>query len=747
MDARNNDFPLESEYADTSTGDPAAASSAGPSLGLDILGTLRREWRFPMIGCLIGLALGASYIAFVPTLYKSSARILLDRSVTKYLQTNKIAEDPTYDDVEIMSQLYILSSESIAVPVVRSMNLARDSEFVGPPDAGGGPISRAIKLAKQMIGWNDHADVTIDPDAAREATAVENFLKRLSVWREDVANVISVNFASEDPNKAASIANEIADTYIATTLETKLKSTKLVGQWLQDRLMELRVQALDADRALQDYKIANNLVNTGKSSLSSDQLANLNTQVASARVAVSEAKARLDGIKQMGSGFAITRHSQELLAPSATDALTRLRSEYRDLATKAGELEVSVGPGHFAVVRLHKRMDELGKSIRDEEQRITDSYANEYQIAKLRESELTATMAQLLGEAGTSSQAQVKMRELESSADTLRNLYNSFLQKFKEINTIQTETIPVQNARILTRAVPLGKTSKKAAAVLVGSIIAGAFLGAGAAIAREWAADVFRTAKLVEELTGIPCLVLPMVQPNRERMVEEFVLDAPYSRFTETLRNLKVLINTGQRGEGVKVIGVVSSVPREGKTTIAANLAAHMIASSGARTLIVDSDVHLRQLTARLAPDAREGLIEALVDPSRLSTLVSKRRSGLDVLPCALSTRLPNAAELLGSPEMEQLLCAARKAYDYVVIEIAPIISVVDLKMIERFIDRFVFVVEWGQSKRGLVLEALSEAEFIRERLAGIILNKVDPVSLRMTEAYKGDRFGDYYLE
>ena len=124
------------------------------------------------------------------------------------------------------------------------------------------------------------------------------FFKRLSVYREDVANVINVTFASEDPNKAASIANAVADTYIATTLEAKLKSTKIVSQWLQDRLMELKVQATDADRALQNYKIANNLVNTGKGSLNSEQLSSLNTQLTNARIAVAEAKARLDGIRR-----------------------------------------------------------------------------------------------------------------------------------------------------------------------------------------------------------------------------------------------------------------------------------------------------------------------------------------------------------------------------------------------------------------------------------------------------------------
>src|SRR6266478_6921713 len=752
MELRNSDLPFHSEYTYASSA-AGAASSPGPAISIrDILGILRREWRLPIFGCLIGLTVGVSYIVFVPTLYKSSARILLDRSVTRYLQVNKIADDPTYDEAEIASQIYILSSESIAVPVVRSMNLAHDPEFVGSPRQTGGPIDKIQSLVKQLIGWNSHANAAIDPDAALEETAVENFLKRLMVYREDIANVISVTFASEDPNKAANIANTIADTYIATTLETKLRSTKMVSQWLQDRLIELKAQAIDADLALQNYKIANNLVNSGKGSLSSEQLSNLNAQLTNARVAVGEAKARLDGAQQMAG--------EGMMSKSATENLTKLRSEYRDVTAKISELEASVGPGHFAVVKLRKRMEDLQKSIKEEEQRIAVSYANEYQIAKMRETELAATMAQQLGEAGTSSQAQVKMRDLESSADTLRNLYNSFLQKFKEINTIQTETIPVQNARILTKAAPpQHKSSKKAAAVLAGSIMVGLFLGAGAAMAREWAADVFRTPQAVEEVTGIPCVVLPMVQPNRERtasfqdsaksmLVEEFVLDAPFSRFTEELRNVKALISTAQLGDGVKVIGVVSSVPKEGKTTIAANLAALMIASSGGRTLIIDGDVHLRLLTARLAPDAREGLIEALADPSRLSTLVSKRkRSGLDVLPCALSTRLSNAAELLGSHEMEQLLATARKTYDYIVIEIAPIMSVVDLKMIERFIDRFVYVVEWGQTKRSLVLEALSEAEIIRERLIGIVLNKADPFALRSIEAYKGEKFRDYYQE
>jgi polysaccharide biosynthesis transport protein len=295
MDRANDDFSLQSGYTDPSREGFALSNK-------DILATLRQDWRFPVFGCLIGVMLATTYIVFVPTPYKSTARILLDTSVNRYLQTNKIVGEPISDEREIGSQVYILSSESIVVPVVRSMNLAHDSEFVGPAHAGDaqslGHINKLIKIVKQSIGWNGDADAAIDPDAVLERTAVGTFLKNLSVSREDVANVIDVTFTSQDPNKAANIANAVADTYIAADLEARLKSTKGVSRWLQDRLLELKGQAIDADRTLQNYKIANNLVNTGNGLLSSEQLSDLNTQLTNARIAVAEAKARLDGIHQ-----------------------------------------------------------------------------------------------------------------------------------------------------------------------------------------------------------------------------------------------------------------------------------------------------------------------------------------------------------------------------------------------------------------------------------------------------------------
>jgi succinoglycan biosynthesis transport protein ExoP len=711
--------------------------------------------------------LGISYAAMVPTPYKSSARILIDRGLNRYLQTNKIVDEPTFDDAEIATQAYILTSDSVIAPVVRSMNLTSDSEFVGRPSAPNSQnslsISKPEKVAEQSIGGTDGAEVAMT-DNALERIAIESVINRLTVSREDTA-VINVSFESVDANKAANIANAIADTYLENTAETNLKATKVVSKWLQDRLSQLQKQAMDADRALQEYKIANS---TGKGTLTNDELANLNTQLGTARGAVAEAKVRLDQIRKaspetlMNMALGDTATNPEKWGAANVTLnnaeISKLRAQYRELAAKATEIESLVGPSHLAVIKYRKRMQEVRDAIKEEEQRIADGYAGEYQLAATREKELASTLSQSLGNVETSSHAEVSMRELQSSAEALGNLYNSFLQKFKEINTIQTETIPLQSARIIARATPpRHKSFKKPAAVLLGSVALGFFLSAGTLLGREWVSGVFRSSKGVERTTGLYCVVLPKVKAKQQQRsasgtngmpIEEYVLDAPFSRFAEALRDIKALINKDHDEHGAKVIGVVSSVSKEGKTTIAANLAGLMIASTKARALVIDADLHMRSLTAKLAPDADEGLIEALEDPSRLATIISKRpRSGLHVLPCPTPGRVPNAAELLGSAKMEKLMLAARDAYDYIIIEVAPIMSVVDLKMIERFIDGFIFVVEWGQTKRKVVLEALSEADIISQRLMGIVLNQADPAALRIIESYKGNRRDDYYQD
>ena len=233
--------------------------------------------------------------------------------------------------------------------------------------------------AKRFVGL-DGEEEAAPSEAVLERVAVEGLIKRLSVFRQDVANVITVSFSSEDPEKAAKIANAVADTYLASIVEAKNKSTKVATQWLQDRLTELKMQAIEADRTLQNYKIANNLLDPKKAQEPRPVIKSAN--------AIEQRPASMADAKADSSGS--NRRSAKAFRLNVTDALNnsvivRLRSQYLDLAAKASEIESRVGPEHLAVARLHERMNELLASIWAEEQRLAGAYASEYQIAKARE--------------------------------------------------------------------------------------------------------------------------------------------------------------------------------------------------------------------------------------------------------------------------------------------------------------------------------------------------------------------------
>jgi succinoglycan biosynthesis transport protein ExoP len=694
MVASSDNFSIPDDY-------PRTARLGSDLTIADVRWILRRGWFLPALGACVGAALAVAYLMAVPDVYSSSARILLERTVNRYLQSSNIVDQPTLDDADIGGQIYVLSSDSIIVPVVESLKLADDPEFVGRPgDAEKRGWRKFVSNLKNYrvalhsnlpaipevglrVGSWKSAAAKIDPDVVRERTAVETLLKQLTVFREDAPNVINLTVASRDPVKAATIANAIADKYIASIEARKQKSSKMITQLLEDRLVELKRQSGEADHALQEFVTTHNLVG-----------------ITSGRMSASGA----DGAA--APAFA----NNELIL--------RLRTQYVDLAAKASELEKQLGPTHLAVVKLHNQMEQLKEAMKNEDQRNG------------------------LGDADLA-----KLRDLESSAATLHSLYDSALRKLNEINQVKPDT---EDAHIIARAAPpLSKSYKKSIVLLGGGLMFGLLSGAALALGREWLASVFRTPSQVRQATGMYCSVLPTIESSAKTRghIRDYVLDAPYTRFTETIRNVRAMLRADQRKTNNKVIGIVSAASNEGKTTVVSNLAALLSASPGTRVLVIDCDLHRRTVTAELAPSAREGLLEVLKEPSRLQELVFKyERSGFDVLPCALSERNPHAAELLGSQQMEKLLNTARESYDFIILEIPPIMSVVDIKMVERFIDSFVFVIEWGKTKRGLVEEALDEVRGIRNRVLCALLNKADPAALRTIEAYRGARIGDYYV-
>src|SRR4051812_16041924 len=711
----------------------------------DLVGIARRGWFFIIAGGIVGLLGAYAVLSNLAPVYKASSRIAFERTLSRYLQSNKITNEPLIEDADTLGQIYVISSESIVLPVVKALSLTSDPEFVGEKgtESLGSRMRGLFRTAAHAVGMQEDTPREEPSKETLEKVAVDGMLRNLSVTREDVASVINVAFSSKDPVKASTIANAVVETYLDAGVAGKVKSTKMAGKVVQERVDELKRLASDAERAVLDYKIANNLSGNSRNTATGEQIATLQSHLTSARVAMAEAKARMERVASAGENSFVVDDG----------LITRLRSQLSDLSVRANDFENRVGKDHIATVKVRNQMKELREAIASEQLRISGSFSKDYELARARYDEISATMTRLMGEEGASGDTQAKIRELESAAETLRGQYNRAVQQLSEMSKVEAQPSVAPDAIVLMRAAPPTQTeaSKKRLLILAGGSIMGLLLGGCFVLLRDFPFGVFRTAQQVTDVTGLFCAVLPAIESAEEEAAVktgEYAVIAPHSRFVETLRSIWALINIAQQKSAAKVICVVSSVPGEGKTTVATNLAAHFARHSTTRVLLVDADLHHSSLTNRVAPDAKVGLKEALAEPTALSKYVMRQeRLNLDVLPCAASDRVPNAAELLGTAEMGQLVDAAREAYDLVIIEVPPMAAVVDYKMIARHCDRFVFVVEWGKTSQRMVLECLHDSSAFLDRIVCIVLNKVDPSSLRSIERYKGDRFQDYYSD
>jgi succinoglycan biosynthesis transport protein ExoP len=734
---------------DSQVTDDAAQPAIGPVQPeiADLLGIARRGWLFIVAGTIFGLVCAFMVLTLVPPIYKANSRIVFERTLPRYLQTNKVTNEPIIEDNDTLGQTYVISAENNLLQVVRSLSLASDPDFVGTKESEtlGSRVRGLFRNTAQALGFTEKPaeDQSSEHRTDPETIALDSVVRNLTVTREDVASVITISFSFKDPMKASIIVNAVVDTYMDAGFAGKVKSTKMAGQVVEERVEELKQQSKDAERALLEYKAANSIVGTDQVTLSHGQLNVLQTNLTNARLAMAEAKVRMERIANAPDATALFAPDNELIG--------KLRGELLDLSVRANDIERRVGKDHLAAVKVRTRMEEVREAIANEQKRLAGSFGKDYELARARYDELSDAVSQVISNEGATSNAQARLRELENAANTLRNLYNRMLQQVTEMSRVEAQPSITPDARILTRATPPLQTesSKKRLLILASGALMGLFFGSAIALARNFPFGVFRTSQQVTYATGLSCAVLPQIVSADEQASlrsGEYALDWPYSRFAQTLRSIWAMVNIAQRESGAKVVCVVSSNPGEGKTTVAINLAAQFARYPTTRVLVIDADFYRQSLTRQTAPDARVGLKEALEEPTALARfVVRKERLNLDALPCPVTDPAPNPAELLGTVEMEQLINVAREAYDLVIIEAPPMAAVVDYKLIARHCDRFVFVVEWGKTSQRLVLECLSDASALLDRVLCVVLNKADPSALRSIEYYKGDGFHAYY--
>lgn len=727
-----------------------AEADGSPSQALtSYIDIVRRQ--FPTMVAIVSacVILALLYLFTAAPQFTSTASMVIDTRKVQLFQQQSVLGDIAVDSATVETQVEILKSENISLAVIRDLHLTEDPEFTG---TGAGLLGAVVGSIADLFS---SGRASSEFELTRKA--LERFAANRTVKRLGLTYVMEIGFTSRDPQKAARIANAIADAYIVDQLEAKYQATRRASVWLQDRIKELRTQASAAQKAVVDFKIANNIVDSGGRLMNEQQLAEVNSQLVMAHAGTAEAKARMDRINDI--------LKQEIPDASVADALkndtiVKLRGQYVDMASKESIWAMKYGADHLAAVNLRRQMAEIKKNIVDELRRIQESYKSDYDIAQTREEAIKSSLANVVSESQLTNQAQIQLRELESTAQSYQAMYDNFLQRYME--SVQQQSFPITEARIISAATtPLTKSAPKSLIILAAALLGGLMLSFGTAMARELSDKVFRTTSQVEEQLGANCVaILPALgaaapgalsgklgrrKSNPEPDLLRYVVDHPLSRFSEAVRSLKVAVDLNSIVRENRVLAVTSTLPNEGKSTLSTNLA-QLMAHGGARVILVDADLRNPSLSRALRPDAQGGLVDVIAHKAQLEEVISiDPQTKLAILPAGTTSKLLHTNEVLASKPMRDLVALLRSKYDYVVLDMPPMAPVVDVRVTSSFVDTYVFVVEWGKTKIDVVRHNLRGAPEIQEKLLGVVLNKADTALLARYESYHGRYYYQKY--
>lgn len=712
----------------------------------------RRRWVILSTVMLI-TTLAALVGAQITPTYTARAVLMINPKQAKVIDTEQVAQGLGADMATVETQLRLIRSRETLQRVVQDMRLYNDPEF--NPQMRAGPI-RQVELTVQgpwqaLFAWlpeswliatglaEEPVEMT-DEDAVllAQETAITRVEKRLDVSQEGRSYVITVRFTSENPQKAAAIANKVVQTFVDEQLAAKEAVTIKASDWLGDKLEQLKREVERSERAVEDFRFANNLLDTQKGPLNDQQLANINQQIIDARAYLSGIQAKLDQIKQMRkSGEGIDSLSEVL----SSAVIINLRALETDLLRQEADLRATYGAKHPRVQTLRSERKGVADKIQAEIDRIAKSLQSEAGAQAKRIASLEQSLNETKANTAVDRTAEVTLRELEREAMANRTLYEQFLARYKE--TREQEEIVEPDSRIITIASaprePSSPGPKLFAAVGFGASL---MLGTLLALFLERLDVGLRSQGQVERALGIPAIGLV---PRLDRLrgatkPHRYLIEKPLSAYAESIRSIYTALQLADVDSPPKVVMVTSSLPQEGKTTLSLSLAT-FAARSAQRVLLMDLDLRHPSVQRDTELEVRTGLIELVSGESTLDEALHRdEATNLDILPVKRQTG--NPTDILSSQRMRALIAELRQRYDYIVMDSAPLLGVTDSRIATLFADRVLLAVRWQETTRDTAQGGLRQLQDVRAAIAGAVLTQVD---VRKHAQYGYGDVGQYY--
>jgi len=682
-----------------------------------------RKHQWLILSFLVAVVTIVSIATFrMKPVYSSTAKIEIDR------EDASISPFPGADSYDYMmdldnyieTQSRILTSETLALQTIRVMELSKNPEF------GGNGNSEAIDSGTLK-------NEKLPPE-------VSAFLGSLSVRRIPNTRLMEIGFESTDPRMAAQILNAHLENYIDQNMKSRVDATNMASKMLQNELTELSKKVRDSEDALIAYERNNQIWNVDdkndKSNVTTERLSDLNKQLTDAQSETLRKQALYE--------FAKTGDIDAVPFLRDNSLIQQIQSKRAELSVAYTDSVNQYGPNYPKVQRIQAQIKELDDQMIRARKGVIAQLESEFREAKQHEELLTRALDQQKTEVNAMSEKMIQYNILKREAEANKSLYDSIQTKLKEAEI--SSGLRSQNVRIVDPAmIPSYPTRPAKARNITLAFLVGLVGGIGLALLREYLDNTVKTPDDVESLTRLPSLaVVPAfgetsvvdkrpgflrsgANNGHDKRIELVAQHLPKSQMSEAFRALRTALLLSQPDHPPQVILVTSALPREGKTTAAANLAV-TLAQLGDKTVLVDADLRKPGVgrLLNLGTGKYAGLSSYLAGVSSLDLVTVPHPAIPNLAAIPTGPLPPNPADLLSSHRLTDAITELRKTFKFIVIDSPPIMAATDAVILSVQTDGVLLVVRSGETPKEAFARTRDLLSSVKCHILGVVLNAVD---------------------
>jgi succinoglycan biosynthesis transport protein ExoP len=680
---------------------------------------LWRRKRWIIVPTILAGAIAAVYVTLATPQYRSQALVLIENRETPFNRPQSSTaggEQRSAPDPEAVgSEVQLAQSRDLVRSVVRDLKLAERPEF--NPSSGVSPLSALLRLVGLA---RDPSRMTL------EEQVLEKFYERLNVYQLERSRVIAIEFNSSNPVLAAEVTNKVAERLLEFQRAAKQEQMKQTGHWLSGEIERLRNRVAEAEARVEEFRGKNNLhVGSNNTSLSAQQLAEVNTQIVQARAQRSDAETKAKMIREM------LKVGKPIEASDIvnSDLIRRLNEQRITLQAQLAEQSSTLLDQHPRIKELKAQVADLEAQTRTEAAKLARSFENDAKMAAARADAMTANLEQLKTQASALGAEDVQLRALDREARAQRELLETFLARYRDVTSREDPGAIQPDARVLSQAVPAPTPyfPKKLPIILIAMLATVVTAATLIILAELMSADVVgRAARPVED--SLPTeLAAPAPSWIGKRDVPAPVsvsmsIEQPQRPAGQRLS--AIADHAQSLGRGILV--VTPSEPEAPAAEVALELAREL-GQRGGRVLLLNFDVGESVISGLVADPRKPGLADLLFGVAHFGEVIQRdRASRAHVIPVGRGIR--DTAALLGGERLAVVLGALSQTYDHIVAAAPALMQLPKAERLARFSRGALLVAPEGREDAGSAAsDALSARGFASVAVVTVAPEPIPP--------------------